>query len=130
MLILVCCSHLPQIDSNILLVSPIEKPSIYQQEQPKKPKFFESIINKIIKPKARKPTTTSKIIKKKPVKIKYKKYVMAEGEGLWQVADKKKIAIKEVPEWIELIAKKNKLHLKDNQDNYVLNSGDAIWIPM
>jgi hypothetical protein len=130
MLILVYCSQLPQIDYIPLLVNPIEKPSIYSQVQPKKPSFFESIINKIIKPKARKTTATSKKTKKKPVKIKYKKYVMAEGEGLWQVADKKKIAIKDVPEWIELIAKKNKMNLKDNQDNYVLNAGDTIWIPM
>lgn len=130
MLILVCCSHLPQIDSNVLLVKLSEKQSIYRQEQPKKPSFFEVIINKIIKPKARKTATTSNTIKKKPVKIKYQKYVMTEGEGLWQVADKKKIAIKEIPEWIELIAKKNKLHLKDNQDNYVLNAGNVIWIPM
>jgi hypothetical protein len=113
------------------LVKPSEKISIYQPQPPKKPSFFESIFGKFLKPKPQKTTAiTTRSAKKKPVKIKYKKYVMAEGEGLWQVADKKKIAIKDVPQWIDLIAKKNKLTLKDNHDDYILNAGTIIWIPM
>lgn len=130
-LILVCYSHLSQHDTNILLAKPSEKQSIYQPQPPKKPSFFESIFGKFIKPKSRKTTTsTTQIVKKKPVKIKYKKYVMAEGEGLWQVAEKKKLPLKDVPAWIEIIAKKNKLTVKDSHDDYVLSAGTTIWIPM
>ncbi|MFC4231388.1 hypothetical protein ACFOW1_05770 [Parasediminibacterium paludis] len=130
-LIFVCYSHFTQSDTNIVLAKPSEKITIYQPQPPKKPSFFESIFGKIIKPKPPKTTAVNpRQVKKKPVKIKYKKYVMLEGEGLWQVADKKKIAIKEVPQWIDLIAKKNKLTIKDNHDDYVLNAGTIIWIPM
>lgn len=120
-----------QNDSNILLAKPSERSTIYQPQPPKKPSFFESIFDKILKPKSRKKNiTNTQIVKRKPVKIKYKKYVMAEGEGLWQVADKKKIPLKDVPAWIELIAKRNKLKIKDKHDDYVLNAGDVIWIPV
>jgi hypothetical protein len=130
-LILVCYSHLSKNDTTILLAKPSEKTSIYQPQPPKKPSFFESIFGKIIKHKPRKTAViTTQSAKKKPIKIKYKKYTMIEGEGLWQVADKKKIAIKDVPKWIELIAQKNKLTLKDNHDDYILKAGTTIWIPM
>jgi len=113
------------------LAKPSEKLIISQPQPPKKPSFFESIFGKLIKPKSsKKVTTTVQVVKKKPVKIKYKKYTMAEGEGLWQVAEKRKLPLKDVPTWIELIAKKNKLHVKDSHDDYVLKAGDVIWIPI
>ncbi|MDI9365887.1 MAG: hypothetical protein QM541_13105 [Flavobacterium sp.] len=113
------------------MAKPSEKLRIYQQQPPKKPSFFESIFGKIIKPKPRKiTTTTTQTVKNKIVKNKYKKYRMIEGEGLWQIAEKKKMPLKDVPIWIELIAKKNKLHVKDSHDDYLVNAGDVIWIPL
>lgn len=105
---------------------PKKKVVAQKQVTTKKPSLFTTLIQSITKPKA-KPYIA--IPKKYKAPIRYKKHTMAVGEGLWQVATKERIERKYMEEWMQLVVKKNKLHIKDSNDDYVLRASEKIWIP-
>ncbi len=126
-LILICYSYFANNNNTIKQSEqPKKKVIVQKQVTTKKPSLFTTLIQSITKPKA-KPYIG--IPKKYKVPIRYKKYTMAVGEGLWQVATKERIELKYMKEWMQLVVKKNKLHIKDSNNDYVLRASEKIWIP-